>query len=388
MSEKSYLEMSDEEILAAGVPDAAAVAAVVAEPAEDEPVAAATAAVVGPEAEGDVAPGTEAAADTDDAEELAAQAELAADAKPAAGKAAAEDAGADDKTKTPEARADEVVIDYKAEYERLVAPFKANGKDMSVGSVDDAIALMQMGANYNKKMAGLKPNLKLLKQLENNGLLSEEKIGFLIDLSRKDPAAISKLVTEAGIDPMEIDAEKAKGYQRTNHAVDDREIDLDTVLDEIQGTDTYTRTLDIVGSKWDSNSKQTVANAPQLLKVINSHIASGVYDLIAAEVERERVFGRLAGISDIEAYRQVGDAMNARGSFDHLSKPSGTQAKAALAQAVVVAPKPKAEDEALKDKRRAAGSTKPAAPGAKKQEFNPLSLSDAEFSKLGIDKFI
>ena len=62
-------------------------------------------------------------------------------------------------------------IDYKAEYERLTQSFKANGKEIAVANVDEAISLMQMGANYNKKMAALKPNLKLLKLLENNKLL-------------------------------------------------------------------------------------------------------------------------------------------------------------------------------------------------------------------------
>ena len=73
-------------------------------------------------------------------------------------------------------------IDYEVEYKRLLAPFKANGREISVKSVDDAVTLMQMGANYNKKMAALKPSLKLMKLLENNGLLSEEKISYLIEI--------------------------------------------------------------------------------------------------------------------------------------------------------------------------------------------------------------
>src|SRR5690606_38757650 len=96
-------------------------------------------------------------------------------------------------------------VDHKAIVDKLFAPFKANGKEMVVDNVDDAVALMQMGANYNKKMAALKPNLKLLKLLENNNLLSEEKIGFLIDLDKKNPAAIGKLLKDSGIDPLDVD---------------------------------------------------------------------------------------------------------------------------------------------------------------------------------------
>lgn len=279
---------------------------------------------------------------------------------------------------------EESTVDYKAEYERLLAPFKANGRDISVKSVDDAITLMQMGANYNKKMAALKPNLALMKLLENNGLMSEEKISFLIDLEKKNPDAINKLIKDSGIDPMDLDAEKASGYKPNIQRVDDREIELDSVLDEIQETPSYNRTLEIVSKEWDAKSKQTIANAPQLLKVINSHVQSGIYDLISQELERERMFGRLNGLSDIDAYRQVGDAIQARGGFDHL----GRQGQQAAPQPVVVQPKPKvAQDDKIKEKKRAASPSKPVAASQIPTDFNPLSLSDEEFSKVANKHF-
>ena len=95
---------------------------------------------------------------------------------------------------TPEAETTDP--DYKAEYQRLLAPFKANGKDIQVTSVDEALTLMQMGANYNKKMAALKPNLKVLKLLDTHGLLDENELNFLIDLKEKNPKAIMKLVKD------------------------------------------------------------------------------------------------------------------------------------------------------------------------------------------------
>ena len=87
---------------------------------------------------------------------------------------------------------------------------------------------MQMGANYNKKMAALKPNLKLLKLLENNGLLSEEKLSFLIDLDKKNPDAITKLVKDSGLDPLEMDVSKSD-YKPNTYTVHDREVELDSV---------------------------------------------------------------------------------------------------------------------------------------------------------------
>jgi len=312
-----------------------------------------------------------------DAEDTAAGEEGDEDGEPAKAKpeAKAEPAEkADEPTKT---------VDYEAEYKKLFAPFKANGKEIQVTSVEDAIALMQMGANYNKKMAGLKPNLKLLKLLENNGLLDEAKLSFLIDLDKKDPKAIGKLVKDSGLDPLDMDVEKESEYKPKTYTVDDRELALDEVIEKIQDSPTYAQVIDVVSNKWDGPSKRVIADTPQLLSVINDHMASGVYGVISKEIERERMLGRLNGLSDLQAYQKVGDAIQARGGFDHLFKEqSPAPAK------TVVTPPVKQEDPALRDKRRAASPTKATAPVAGSKVINPLDLSDEEFAKLGNPKFM
>lgn len=373
----SYLEMSDDELLAMGAPSVEA-PEVEASADPETPVAPAA----------DAEDGEDSAEDTAESADEADPQGQAEDGAPTVEKLQVpekqEKPVAD--TNTPKDPKQAAAVDFEAEYKRLLAPFKANGRDISVGNVDDAIALMQMGANYNKKMAALKPNLKLMKLLENNGLMSEENIGFLIDLSKKNPAAINKLVKDSGIDPLDLNDEQASAYQKPKYAVDDREIELDTVLDEIQDSPTYTRTLDIVSSKWDGASKQVVATSPQLIKLINDHVSRGIYDVIAKEMESERMFGRLDGLSDIEAYRKVGDAIQARGGFNHLGSSQG---KPAPVQPVVVQPNPKqGDDDELKNKRRAAGSPRPVAPTQTPQDFNPLSLSDEEFSKLASKKYV
>lgn len=382
VQQPSYLEMSDEEIMNSSGP--VEVAAPVAEEPEAEKAEDASDAADEAEASED-----SGATDTDD-DDAGTAAEEEVDATKAEADSSKPDSKEDstEKVDGPERDSDQSTVDYEAEYKRLLTPFKANGREIAVNSVDDAIALMQMGANYNKKMAALKPNLKLMKLLENNGLLSEEKIGFLIDLEKKDPAAINKLVKDSGIDPMDLDAEKASGYKQTAYTVDDREIELDTVLDELQGTPSYNRTLEIVSTKWDGASKQVIAGNPQLLRVINDHVQNGIYDRISKEIESERMFGRLNGLSDIEAYRQVGDALHAKGAFNSLAQGSSQNQQKPAAAPVVVTPKPKVEDDKLKDKRRAASSTKPAAPTSVPKDFNPLSLSDEEFSKLVNKQFL
>lgn len=269
-------------------------------------------------------------------------------------------------------------IDYQAEYEKLMAPFKANGKEVTTTSVDDVIALKQMGANYNKKMTGLKPVLKLVKMLENNGLLDESKLNYLIDLDKKNPQAIEKLVKDSGVDPLEIDTEKETEYTPNTYNVNDKQVELDQVLDDIKDTPGFDKTMDIIGNKWDASSKDVLVNEPSIIKVINEHMSNGIYDKITSVVESERMLGRLTGISDLEAYKQVGEAIKARGGFDPSSakeQPTATT-------------KPKADSPKLKNKRKAASSTKAASKIAPKEVFSPLSLSDEEFEKATAGTFL
>lgn len=297
--------------------------------------------------------------------------------------AAKSDTQDDPNAKPKDSAADQAVVDHKAEYEKLLAPFKANGREMSVRSVDEARTLMQMGANYNKKMAALKPSFKFLKMLENAGVLNEEKLSFFIDLEKKNPEAINKLVKDSGINPLDFNEDKANAYKASSYTVDDKEIDLDTVLDDLKDSPSYTKTLQVVGNNWDAESKRFAANNPGLVRLIHDHIDGGYYDIIMEEVERERTLGRLQGLSDLHAYQKVGDAINARGGFDHLVSAKQDQGQLNQKPAPkIVEPKPQAVDDKLKDKRRAASPTK-AAPtnSAAPKDFNPLSMSDEEFSK-------
>lgn len=272
---------------------------------------------------------------------------------------------------------EESTLDYKAAYEEVFKPFKANGKEMKVDNVDDVRQLMQMGANYNKKMAALKPSLKLMKMLENNGLLDEAKLGYLIDLDKKNPDAVKKLIKDAGIDPLDIDINEETSYKPNTYNVNDKEIELDAVLSEIKETDTFNSTIDIIGNKWDEQSKLVLLDNPGLIKVINQHVGNGVYEAITNEVERLRVLGKLEGMSDIDAYKAVGDVMYA----PRANAPMANNTIKSTSKAT------NKEDPRLNDKRKAASTTKSVASNVK-PNFNPLAMSDEEFEKIASSKFI
>ena len=265
---------------------------------------------------------------------------------------------------------------YEDQLKSLMAPFKANGKDMQVDSVEDARQLMQMGANYNKKMAGLKPNLKLLKMLENNELLDESKLSFLIDVQNKNPDAIKKLLKESGIDPLDVDLEAQTDYTPKTYTVSDSEVDLDNVLADLKDTPTYHDTMDIISNKWDDASKQVLVGSPDIIRAINAQVAAGTYEQITKVMETERMLGRLDGLSDIAAYKQIGDMLFQAGKLvgaqpQQESKPE------------IKAPNvsKQANDPKLKARKLAAAGTKAKPASKAPAAFNPLALSDDEFEK-------
>jgi hypothetical protein len=266
----------------------------------------------------------------------------------------------------------------KEELAKLFAPFKANGKEIKVNSVDEAIQLMQMGANYTKKMTALKPVMKVARMLENNGLMDEQQVSFLIDLSKKNPEAIAKLLKDSELNPLEIDIEKGLDYKGGEHIIDDAQIKVEEILETIKETPTYSRTINVVSKEWDNSSRQIIAENPDIIADINQHMQEGIYDMIQQEMDRQRLFGGLKGLSDIAAYKAVGDMLNAQGKFDKASDQS-------LNQNQEVKPKTNSEtDPKIKAKKQAAGITRETKTVElqKDNSFSPLSMSDEEFEKM------
>lgn len=329
--------------------------------------------------EGEAAGSDESEQDEDDAAEESDEAESDAEADTKKDAAAEDDTddAAGDKKDTP-------AVDYAKFHSEITQTFKANGKDFKVDNAADAIQLMQMGVNYNKKMAALKPALKTVRLLEKHNLLDEGKLSFLIDINRKDPQAIAKLLQDSKIDPMDVNVDEGSKYVAPDRSVDEREMELNGILDDLKESPKYADLLNTVSNVWDRNSKQAVADSPQVLNVLHDHMVNGVYDLITESMQRERTLGRLKGLNDLEAYRQVGDDLYAKGGFNHLFPAQvAAQKQGQEAPTHKIIPKKDVQKDASRnEKRRAASPTKTTVNSGKPQgDVNPLAQSDEEFMK-------
>jgi len=279
-----------------------------------------------------------------------------------------------DSTETEGDTQETTEFDYKSAFEKVTSPFKANGVDMQVTKPEDIIRLMQMGANYQKKMSQLKPNLKIIKMLENNELLDEAKLNNLIDLAKKDPKAIATLIKESDLDPLEIDKDAPTDYEPTNYSITDKEYNLDRILDEIKETPTFNKTIEVMTKTWDMESRSVISDQPEIITILNAHIANGVYDQVNAQLQQDRALGKLANIPDVEAYRQTAEFMHKNKMFKNQSSEAPSASK------VSSKPDEKATEDRNK-KRKAVAPVKQTTVKKSPSNDDFLGLSDEEFMK-------
>lgn len=384
--EANYLSMSDEQIMQMGtppMPSAEPEKKVDAEQANEQAAAAADT----QSQETDTGAGDEhvQGANTSDGaaeEEADEEAEAAAQGQNAGAQESAAD-GADEADEAARSENRSVKEPVKAQdaptlpegAERIFETFRANGRDMKVKSVDEAIRLMQMGANYSQKQAANKVNLGYVKVLEQNGLLDHEKLAYLVDLANKKPEAIAKLVKDANFDVHDVDEAAVTGYKAKSLAPSAAQLDLDEVIADIKGTSQFDRLVSEMKG-WDEKSQALLGQHPASLRQLTQQMENGVYDTIMDEVNRRQVLGELTGVPIMQAYNDVGQEMAQAGHFN-APAPKGPVKKLVTPGKKTSPAKPADED-----RRRAAApskgaSTKEAAP----QKLDFLNMSDADFAK-------
>lgn len=283
-----------------------------------------------------------------------------------------EDSGSEEEkdNQTSEEQPPTPEVDYKGFYETIMKPIKANGKEFTPRNPQEAIQLMQMGANYTQKMQSIAPYRKKIQMLQNAGLLEDEKLNYLIDLSHGNKEAIVKLLKDSKLDPLDLNVNEEPKYVPGNHTVSDAEVMVQTIVDDLKSTPEGMDTLRLVQG-WDQASLNEVWKEPSILATLNEQRQNGVYDLITKEMEHQRMLGRIPeGTSFLEAYKAVGD-------YCLRMKQAQMQQ-----QAVQNLPKGPVQHRSVSNTQQ----VRKAAPSGRSkksaQQFvDPFSLSDEEFEK-------
>lgn len=276
--------------------------------------------------------------------------------------------------------------DYKAFYEKVMAPIKAGGKSIQVRSVDEAISLMQKGLDYTRKTQDLAKDKKFIMMLGQAGLLDETKLDLIIGVSKNDPEAIKRLLKEAKIDPVDIDMSQEDKYQSGAHVVGDSTAKLQSVIDDMNADDEGQETLRVIKA-WDSASRQVFGEHPELLEFVHKQRLDGTFAKVSAEVEHRRALGQIpAGVPFFYAYKNVGEELKAKGHLEPISSvaPKAPAPTVGTAPAPVVIRRPASPSSSVapgKSAVRAAAPTR-TSPKAVHTAPNIMAMSDDDLAKL------
>jgi len=263
---------------------------------------------------------------------------------------------------------EEDAYDYKASYEELMAPLKANGQEIQVKTPEDARRLIQMGLNYDDKMVAIKPVRLAGKALEKagiikDGIVDEAALNRMIDFNNGDIDVMKARLKELDIDPLDLDLDDVD-YQAQDHMVSEHSVELDDIQRELNSRGTTEQVVTALNS-FDDGSRDYFSENPQDLLGLEQDITNGVFDEINKEVQYERRMGRLTGKTDMEAYIEFAQE---RGQAIRTTEQAET---------TIVTKPTKVVD--TKKRAKAAGS-KPA-PSKTTEAVNPFDLTDEEFEK-------
>ena len=316
-------------------------------------------------------------------------------------------------------------IDYKAQYEAILAEkeklqsfydeatseFIADGRKVKgFSDPKKIIQSQQMAASYSDRMAALKPYRPLMKPLKERGYLDDpEKFNFDMQVADGDIEALKKLLKDKGIDPYELDMDNVN-FEQKNYVASDIDVAVDDMFEDAKRIGVDKQLQEAFTRDWDDSSIVDILSNDQYRADLLDHIQSGAYDIVQdkiAEFKRSDVSGTFTGMSKIDQYKtavrtvaeeraaQAGSvggnntqAPNANSNTTAEPAPNGGSSD----EAVAIAKAKEAEEykKRVQKNKKAAEARKKAASvsrvktGKKKQkkDFDPDKLSDEEFEAM------
>jgi hypothetical protein len=263
-------------------------------------------------------------------------------------------------------------INYKTEFEELLAPIKANGSMIEIKSKDDARTLISKGLNYETKMAAIKPLRLAGKTLEKagiieNGMLNEEALNRMIDFNNGNLDVVKQRLKELEIDPLDLELDEVD-YRASNHVVSEQDMVIDDIQRELTERGTAGAVINALESM-DAGSKQYFIQNPKDLLAIEQDIQSGAYEKINSVIQYEKSLGRMNNLSDIEAYIQIARSQKAPAQQAQAQSNPNNKVNTSRANTVD------------KEKRSKAGGSNSSRGNNRAAIINPLDMSDEEFER-------
>ena len=249
-----------------------------------------------------------------------------------------------------------------------VLPFdvKASGSKMKV-TLNELVQGFEKGINYTQKLQGV-AGLRKVGNLMDEESLSMDDLNLLVELKKGNAKAASKLMGNANIDSMDIDADEAKDYTPNNYGTEPVSFEMESVRDAINADTENLPKVENALNTMPQPFFDEISGVPNSLNALYLDVKSGVYDQVMPEMQKLSTLNNVA--PSVELYKQAANIVAGREQVNpEIVEPT-----------VERAPNPVAE-KARTDKRKSATSgTKRKSP-AKAPSVNFDDLNEADFEK-------
>ena len=260
--------------------------------------------------------------------------------------------------------------------------FKANGKEYEFSSdeiVDQFPKIFGQAMDYTKKMQALKPWRKTIDALEG-AELTHNDVNLMIDVLKGNKEAIAEVIKRTGVDTLDLNTEENSKYVAEDYGRDDRALAVKDVVDLINQDPEYTVTHNILSKDWDERSWGTMAENPEMIRLLHLDVKSGMYNRLQPIAEKLKIFGG-GTKSDLDYYKEAAEQFFRRTAQEEAAKEQQATETAATTRVAKVKEKT-AQRTATKEasaKRKAAAPTKNLASG--KGVVDYLEDSDEAFDE-------
>lgn len=190
-------------------------------------------------------------------------------------------------------------------YDKVLSDgFKARGKMVKPKNLQDLISLAQKGVDYNVKNREINAYKKQIETLNSAGITNLEDLTLAIDLFKGDKEAIKKVLADKQIDVHSLDDEVT--YKpHSSYTPTDNSITFKEIVNNVKDREYFKELQDVSLSKWDLASRQELLSNNKLFQGLIDEFEMGRFHMIQEQVEHERMFGRLEGLNDLQAYVKV-----------------------------------------------------------------------------------
>lgn len=266
--------------------------------------------------------------------------------------------------------------------------FRANGKDYEFSSdeiVDQFPKIFGQAMDYTKKMQTIKPWRKTIDAIEE-AKLSHDDINLMIDVLKGDKGAITEVLKRTGVDTLELDTEGNNPYVAKDYGRDDSALAIKDIVEDISRDVEYATTHNILSKEWDDRSWNTMAQNPEMIRLLHTDVKSGMYATLQPLAEKLKVYDG-GKKSDLDYYKEA-----AQQHFNQVAEQEAYEERLAARQAEKEAKEAErarlAEIKAKSEKRtatkQASAKRKAAAPtkaAASRDVIDYLDDSDEAFDE-------